>query len=105
MGTGAAQIAAAGRHPDALRKIDLLMREILDRSGADKPIAWQNRNRLYELAYGLAFGGDEALNHISPLEEFDEPEGRELGTTFRDGPAFTQAYVWSAGNNTKHGNR
>jgi hypothetical protein len=69
MGTGAAQVAVAGEHPDALRSVERLMTEKLDGVPGGQAIPWELRNRLYEMAYALAFGGAQAKEHVAPLRK------------------------------------
>jgi len=69
MGTGAAQIAVAGGHPQALQIVERLMAETLVVLPKDKPVPWHIRNRLYEMAHALAFGGDAAKQYLAPLHD------------------------------------
>lgn len=67
IGTGAAQVAAAGGHSEALSRIDSLMNELLATIPDDKPIPLATRDRLYELAWGIYFSGESAKDHVAPL--------------------------------------
>lgn len=69
MGTGAAQIAVAGRHPGALRAVERLMAEKLATLPRDRAVPWNVRNRLYEMAYALASGGEQARQHMTALRD------------------------------------
>lgn len=69
LGTGAARVAAAAGHPDALRKITSLMSELLSSIPADQAIPWDKRNRLYELAYAISFAGEPGRDHLEPILE------------------------------------
>ncbi|UJW84271.1 hypothetical protein [Devosia sp. SL43] len=69
MGTGAAQVAVAGQHPRALDSVERLMADLLATLPKDDVIAWDTRNRLYELAYALAYGGAAAASHAAPIKE------------------------------------
>ena len=60
MGTGAAQIAAAGGHPDALPRIRRMIEKSLASTPANQPIPRDIRNRLYELAWSLYYAGTES---------------------------------------------
>jgi hypothetical protein len=68
LGTGAAQIAVATRHPDVLPRVKLLMDELLSSVPADKTIPFNSRNRLYELAYAISLGGDDAKAYAAPVK-------------------------------------
>jgi len=67
LGTGAAQIAVASRHPKALSRIQELMYEILETS---KPINKQERMRFYELAYALLADKESAKKYTAPIHDF-----------------------------------
>jgi hypothetical protein len=82
MGTGAAQIAVAGGHPQALQKVEQLMDELLAGSPPDEPIPWGKRNRLYEMAQALAYGGQAAQEHVLPLKELMNREVESNATIF-----------------------
>lgn len=69
LGTGAAQVAAAAGHPDALRKITSLMSELLSSIPENQAIPWSERNKLYELAYAISFAGEAGRNHLDPILE------------------------------------
>ena len=58
MGTGAAQVAAAGGHPEALQKVVALINSILKSIPPDRAIPRNARNRLYELAWAIVFSGE-----------------------------------------------
>jgi hypothetical protein len=67
IGTGAAQVAAAGGHPEALSRIESLMNQLLATVPDDKPIPLATRDRLYELAWGIYFSGETAKDHVAPI--------------------------------------
>jgi hypothetical protein len=67
LGTGAAQVAAAGGNPEALSRIESLMNQLLASVPDDKPIPLTTRDRLYELAWAISFSGDSAKDHVDPL--------------------------------------
>ncbi|MGU7779867.1 hypothetical protein [Burkholderia sp. PU8-34] len=67
IGTGAAQVAAAGGQPDALTRIESLMNELLATVPDDKPIPLATRDRLYELSWAIAFSGESAKDHVAPV--------------------------------------
>jgi len=69
MGTGAAQVAVAGGHPNALQSVERLMDQQLAGLPKGKAIPWHVRNRLYEMAYALVFAGPQARDHVAPLRE------------------------------------
>jgi hypothetical protein len=69
MGTGAAQIAVAAGHPGALEKVETLMARQLASLPKEQVVPWDARNRLYEMAYALSFGGEQAMHHVRPLQE------------------------------------
>jgi hypothetical protein len=69
MGTSAAQISVATGHPGALARIASLAQAELDKVPSDKVIPWNTKNRLYELAYALTLGGEEARDHLAPFRE------------------------------------
>jgi hypothetical protein len=69
MGTGAAQVAVAGGHPNALQSVERLMAQKLASLPEGKAVPWDLRNRLYEMAYALAFGGTQAREHVAPLRD------------------------------------
>lgn len=58
MGTGAAQVAAAGGHPQALQKVVVLINALLKSIPPDRAIPRNVRNRLYELAWAIVFSGE-----------------------------------------------
>lgn len=82
MGTGAAQIAVAGGHPQALRKVQELMDQLLSALPAETPIPWDQRNRLYEMAQALAYGGQAAKEHVAPLRELMNRKVESNATIF-----------------------
>ena len=67
MGTGAAQIAAAAGHPQALQKVTFLIDETLNKLQTGKAIPWSKRNRLYELAWAIAYSGDAGKPYVGSL--------------------------------------
>jgi hypothetical protein len=69
LGTGAAQVAVAAGHPDALQHADTLMTEILEPLAKNDVVPFETRNRLYELAYAISLGGDDARKHVAPLKD------------------------------------
>jgi hypothetical protein len=69
MGTGAAQVAVAGGHPQALQTVERLMTETLATLPKNRVVPWDTRNRLYEMAYALAFGGEQAKQYVAPLRD------------------------------------
>lgn len=68
LGTGAAQVAAASGHPDALVRIQKMMNDLLSSIPADKALPRRIRNRLYELSYAIYFSGDGAKNQTDPIK-------------------------------------
>ncbi|WP_143145626.1 hypothetical protein [Devosia enhydra] len=82
MGTGAAQIAVAGGHPQALAKVELLMDQLLVSLPVGGPVPWDQRNRLYEMAQALAFAGPAAKDHVGPLKELMNREVESNATIF-----------------------
>lgn len=69
MGTGAAQIAVAGGHPMALHAVESAMANKLATLAEGRTVPWEIRNRLYEMAYALAYGGMRAKQHVAPLRD------------------------------------
>lgn len=69
MGTGAAQVAIAGEHPAALQTAEKLMADKLATLPKDRAVPRDARNRLYEMAYALSFGGVQAKQHLAPLQD------------------------------------
>jgi hypothetical protein len=69
MGTGAAQVAVAGGHPNALQSVERLMAQKLASIPKGQTVPWGVRNRLYEMAYALALGGRQAREHVAPLRD------------------------------------
>ncbi|WP_250478697.1 MULTISPECIES: hypothetical protein [unclassified Caballeronia] len=67
LGTGAAQVAAAGGQPGALSRIESLMNELLATVPDDKPIPLATRDRLYELSWAISFSGESAKDHVAPI--------------------------------------
>jgi hypothetical protein len=67
LGTGAAQVAAAGGQPGALSRIESLMNELLAAVPDHKPIPLATRDRLYELSWAIAFSGESAKDHVAPV--------------------------------------
>ncbi|WP_143811051.1 hypothetical protein [Paraburkholderia piptadeniae] len=67
LGTGAAQVAAAGGQPGALSRIESLMNELLATVPDDKPIPLATRDRLYELSWAIYFSGESAKDHVAPV--------------------------------------
>ncbi len=68
LGTGAAQIAVATGHPDALPKIEKLMNNLLESIPNDKVVPREIRNRLYELAYAIGFGKEKSKKYTAPIK-------------------------------------
>lgn len=66
MATGAAQVATATAQPGALARAVRLFQESLEEVPYPKTIGWHRRNRLYELAWAIAYGGESAREH-APL--------------------------------------
>lgn len=67
IGTGAAQVAVAGGHPEALERVEEMMNEILEQYNIDDTIPYNIKFRLYELAYAIYFGGEKAHDHMTPI--------------------------------------
>jgi hypothetical protein len=67
LGTGAAQVAAATGYPGALDRIQKMMDDILSSVPDNRAVPWDARNRLYELAYAIYRGGDDAKQHTAPI--------------------------------------
>jgi hypothetical protein len=67
MGTGAAQVAAATRHPGALPRIERMMEEALADVPVDGVVPRAVRDRLYELAWAIYFAGDAGKAHTKPI--------------------------------------
>ena len=67
LGTGAAQVAAAGGHPGAADRVQKMMEDILSSIPENRAIPWSTRNRLYELAYAIYFAGENAKQHSAPI--------------------------------------
>jgi hypothetical protein len=82
LGTGAAQVAVASGHPGALELVEKLMAEALASVPFGRAVPWHTRNRLYELAYALALGGDEARLHAVPLRQLMEREVQSWAPPF-----------------------
>ena len=69
MGTGAAQVATAGGHPQALQKVVALINELLNSVSPEKTISVYKRNRLYELAWAIAYAGDSGKPYIGEIHK------------------------------------
>lgn len=69
LGTGAAQVAAAVGHPEALQKINKMMISELRKIPNDQAIPWHTRNRLYELAYAIYFSKTKDEKYINTIRE------------------------------------
>lgn len=67
LGTGAAQVAAAGGQQGALSRIESLMNKLLATVPDDKAIPLATRDRLYELSWAIAFSGESAKDHDAPV--------------------------------------
>ena len=67
MGTGAAQVAAAAGHPQALPRIERMMDEAIAAVPAGQPIPRETRNRLYELSWAIYFAGDSGKKYARPI--------------------------------------
>lgn len=72
MGTGAAQVAAAVRHPNALLRINRMIEEALAAVPAGMAIPRNTRDRLYELAWAIYFSGDEGKKYTAPIHKIME---------------------------------
>lgn len=68
LGTGAAQVAAATGHPDALPRIKKMMEDLLSSVPTGKAVPRSVRNRLYELSYAIYFSGEGAKDHTAPIK-------------------------------------
>lgn len=68
MGTGAAQIAVATGHKDALAKVSEMMMKKINTVPENGLISWNDRNRLYELSYAILLAGKEAINYTAPIK-------------------------------------
>jgi hypothetical protein len=68
LGTGAAQVAAASGHPDALPRIRKMMEDLIASVPADKALPYAVRNRLYELSYAIYFSGEGAKEYAAPIK-------------------------------------
>ncbi len=68
MGTGAAQVAAAAGHPDALPWVARSIQKELEAAPAGSPIPWSKRNRLYELAWAIAYAGENGKPYLNSIE-------------------------------------
>lgn len=69
MGTGAAQVATAGGHPQALQKVVALINELLNSVSQDKTISVYKRDRLYELAWAIAYAGESGKPYIGEIHK------------------------------------
>ena len=69
MGTGAAQIAAASGHPHALGKVVVLIDEVLKSVEPGKSIPRAKRNRLYELAWAIAYSGERGRGSVGSIHK------------------------------------
>jgi hypothetical protein len=69
MGTGAAQVAAAAAHPQALPKIEKMMNEILSSVPLNRAISREARNRFYELSWAIYYAGDAGKQHTKPIHK------------------------------------
>ncbi len=68
LGTGAAQVAVAAGHPEALRRVADLMEVILKAVPEDAAIPEGPMTRLEELAYAISLGGDDARRHVGLIK-------------------------------------
>jgi hypothetical protein len=68
MGTGAAQVAAAAGHPDVLPWVKKRIDKKLSSISARKAIPWEQRNRLYELAWAIAYAGESGRKYAPSIE-------------------------------------
>jgi hypothetical protein len=87
LGTGAAQIAVATAHPDALQRTQELMNEILGEYAAGEAISYKAKDRFSELSYGLALAGDSAKLYTAPIENILERKIMVWGGWFGNLPA------------------
>jgi hypothetical protein len=69
MGTGAAQVAAAAEHPNALPRIEQMMEEALSAVPSDKAIPRDTRDRLYELAWAIFISGEDGKRYTKPIHK------------------------------------
>lgn len=69
LGTGAAQVATATGHPDALSRVVIMMEELLARTSEDVAVPFRTQERLYELALAIYFAGPAAKEHTAPLHK------------------------------------
>ncbi|MFT4510992.1 hypothetical protein [Caballeronia sp. 15711] len=67
IGTGAAQVAAAGEQPGALARTAALMNELLATVPNETPIPLVTRDRLYELSWAIYFSGESAKDYVAPI--------------------------------------
>ncbi len=70
LGTGAAQVAVAAGHPEALQRVVTLMNGLLRSVPEGQVIKWDMRHRLKELSYAIVFSEDKASSHIGPIKAF-----------------------------------
>lgn len=82
MGTGAAQIAAAAGHPNALPKVISLIDGIINNLDIDKPIPLAQRDRLYELAWAIAYSGEAGKAYVSSLNKIMSKRVESLAPPF-----------------------
>jgi hypothetical protein len=82
MGTGAAQIAVAGGHPNALPTVERLMAEKLAGLSKKQVVPWDVGHRLYEMGYALAFGGLQAKEYVAPLRDLMHREVQKWAPPF-----------------------
>lgn len=82
MGTGAAQVAAAGQHPQALTRISELMRTKLSELPAEAIVPRDTRLRLYELAWAIYFSGSPAKQHVEPIKMLMKRKVESLAPPF-----------------------
>jgi hypothetical protein len=67
MGTGAAQVAAATGHPEALSRIERMMQDALTAIPPDEVVPRARRDRLYELAWAIYFAGEQGKSRTKPI--------------------------------------
>ncbi len=82
LGTGAAQVAAAADHPDALDRIVQLMNRKLSAFPKDKAIPRLDRDRLYEMAYALVYANSKSPEHLAPLLELMQRKVESVAPPF-----------------------
>jgi hypothetical protein len=69
MSTGAAQVAAAAGHPQALARIDALMTQALAGVPAAEPVPRGLYKRLHELSWAIAFAGEAGKAHAPAVHQ------------------------------------